>query len=61
MGVHQVVYLPVSRRDLTLEGFLLMRRLGLEQLLVQVEHPLHQLDHLVMPRPAAGIESGDWP
>ena len=37
---------------------MLARGLGLGQLLAQVEHPLHQLDHLVMPHRDIGEEYG---
>ena len=40
----------VASGDLALEGFLLMRRLGFGQLLVQVEHPFHEFDRLVIRR-----------
>jgi hypothetical protein len=49
----------VGSLNATLKGFLLMRRLGLGQFLVQLQHRLDQSDHLVMPRLAAVIESGD--
>ena len=51
--IHQLVDLPIGDGELLVEeltgaGALLLRGAGL--LLLQLNHPRHQFDHLVMPR-----------
>jgi hypothetical protein len=47
--VDQPVYLAICRRYLSLKRLGFMRRLGLGQVLVQLQHRLDQSDRLVMP------------
>lgn len=57
--VHQPVNRPVGRFDLALIQVLLGLRLGRRLVLVQGQHGLDQLHHLVVPRFVGGVREVD--